>query len=478
MKKVIAFVLLAVMMFSLVSCTDKKSEDGITITWLVPGDAQKDTKLVLEEINKILEPAVGAKLDLQYISTSAYAEKMKMNMASGTPYDLCFTSAWLNNYEAAARDGGLYDITDMVSDKLRAELSDDIWKGSEVDGRLYAVPNNQMMIMQYAICFRKDLVEKYADKFDVSTVKTIKDIEPFLEIIKNNEPDLYPYNNSFSTGPFTEGIFKSPVSNTGVTIRLKTMEIVNGLEQPEVVEAENLIRSWFKKGYIRSDYASAGGDGGSGSADVKQGKYAVKLETWKPGIEAMQTGIPYVYVPIGRATKNPPTATMTAIGADSKHPEKAMEVLEFFYTNKEVYNLICYGIEGVHYTFNDEGKLTKTDNSGYIPQGDWKFGNQFNAHVSEGMPDDIWEQTQKANDEAIPLPTTGFVFNSDPVKNELAQIASVFAEYYDYVTVPESEYADFKARKKKALEQSGYKKVFDEIEKQIKVFWDENDIEY
>jgi len=478
MKRIIAVLLLTVMMLSLVSCGGEKSEDGIVITWLVPGDAQKDTKLVLDEINKIMEPELGVKLDLQFIAQSAYAEKMKMNMASGTPYDLCFTSSWLNNYNAAARDGGLYDITDMISDNLKSQLSDDIWKGSEVDGRLYAVPNNQMMIMQYCISFRKDLVEKYADKFDVSKVKKMEDIEPFLELVRDNEPDLYPYNSGYASAPFTTGLFNAPVNNTGIGIRLSTMEFVNTLEQPEVIEAENIVREWFKKGFIRSDYASAGGDGGAGSADVKQGKYAVKIDTWKPGIEAMQTGVPYVYVPIGVATKNPPTATMTAVGANSKHPEEAMKVIEFFYTNKEAYNLICYGIEGTHYNFNDEGKLVQVENSGYVPQGDWKFGNQFNAHISEGMPDDIWEQTQKANDEAIALPTTGFVFNTDPVKNELAQIASVFAEYYDFVTVPESEYADYKARKKKALQDAGYDKLFKEIEKQVREFWKANNLDY
>ncbi len=476
MKKIIALLLLAVMALSLVSCGSSDS-DGVTITWLVPGDAQKDTKMVVEEINKILEPELGVKLDLQYISTSAYGEKMKMNMASGLAYDLCFTSSWLNNYKDAARDGGLYDITDLISDNLKSQLSDAVWKGSEIDGRLYAVPNNQMMINQYAIGFRKDLAEKYADQFDIYSVKSLYDIEPFLEIIKNNEPDLYGYNNRLSVSPFTMGTFASPVSNTGITIRLDTMELVNSHEQPEVIKAEETIRSWFKKGYLRPDYASAGGDTGS-STEAIQGKYAVKVESWKPGLEAMQTGVPYKYVPIGVATMNPPIATMTGIGANSKHPEKAMEVLEFFYTNKEVYNLICYGIEGVHYNFNDEGKLVRVENSGYVPQGDWKFGNQFNAYVSEGMPDDIWEQTQKANDEAIQLPTTGFKFNTDPVKNELAQIASVYAEYADYVTIPDSEYAQFKQKKLKALEQSGYDKVFKEIEKQIKAFWDANDIEY
>lgn len=478
MKRIIALLLLAVMALSLVSCGSSDKEDGIVITWLVPGDAQKDTKLVVDEINKIMKEEIGVTIDLQFIAQSAYAEKMKMNMASGMAFDLCYTSSWLNDYNAAARDGGLYDMTDLINDNVRSFFPEDIWKGSEIDGRIYAVPNNQMMIMQYCISFREDLVEKYKDQFDVTKVTKMADIEPFLKLVRDNEPDLYPYNSGLSTGPWTEGIFKSPVSNTGVTIRLATNEFVNSLKQPEVLEAQDMIRDWYKKGYIRQDYASAGGDGGAASADVKQGKYAVKIDTWKPGIEALQTGVRYVYVPIGRATKNPPTATMTAIGANSKHPEEAMKVIEFINTNKEAYNLICYGIKDKHYKLNKEGKLVQIPNSGYTPQGDWKFGNQFNAYVSEGMPDDIWEQTQKANDEALALPTTGFVFNTDPVKTELASIASVFAEYSDFVTLTDKEYEDFLKKREKALKDAGYEKVFKEIEKQMKKYWKDNNMKF
>ena len=469
MKKIIALLLLVVMALSLVSCGGSE-DDGIVITWLVPGDAQKDTKLVVEEINKILEPELGVKLDLQYIAQSAYGEKMKMNMASGMDYDICFTSAWLNIYEAAARDGGLYDITDLISDDLRAVLDEADWEAAKVDGRIYAVPNNQIMTKQYAIGFREDLVEKYKDQFDINSVKEIKDIEPFLEIVKKNEPTLFGYNNAFSTSVFTQGIFATPVDNTGVTVRMETGEIVRSHEQTETIEAQNLIREWYKKGYIRQVYA-AGGDGGPASAEVQQGKYAVKFEQWKPGLEQLQTGVRYKFVPIGNPVRIPPTNTMTAVGANSKHPEEAMKVIEFFNTNKEVYNLISYGIEGKHYDFNDEGKMVIKENTGYTPQGDWKFGCQFNAYITEGMPDDVWEQTKKVNAEAIVPPTQGFVFNSDPVKNELAQIASVYAEYVDYVTIPEKEYASWCAKKEKALMEAGYEKVYKEIEKQLKEYW-------
>ena len=72
MKKIITLLLLAIMALSLVSCGSSEGGDGVTVTWLVPGDAQKDTNLVVDEINKIMEeltadgtlPALAAKYEL------------------------------------------------------------------------------------------------------------------------------------------------------------------------------------------------------------------------------------------------------------------------------------------------------------------------------------------------------------------------------------------------------------------------------
>ena len=467
MKKIVSLVLIVVMAMSFASCGKNGSDEVVTLTWLAPGEAQPDHEIVMEKLNEILEAKIGVKLDLQLIPNSAYGQKMKMNMASGTPFDLCFTSNWLNPYSEAATDGGLYDITDLMDDEVKAFFSDDTWNASRVGGRIYAVPNNQVMFMQYAIGVQKSLLEKY--NFDITKVKEVTDIEPFLEIIKKNEPELYAYNNSQGTKPFVYHILQDAVTNTGVGIRYKNGNIVKNHEQPEVIAANEKIREWYKKGYIRSDYASAGGDGSASSAEVRQGKYATFICTWKPGLEQLSNiGVDYVYAPLGVPVKGSPTAAMTAIGANCKNPEKAMELIKFINTDVEAFNLLCYGIEGTHYTKDADGFIELKADSRYVPQGDWKFGNQFNAYLTKGLPADIWEETQKLNDEALTLPTTGFVFDTEPVKKELAQLASVYQEYYNSVTV--EDYDKFLKNRLSAMKTSGYDKVFKEIKSQYDEF--------
>ena len=48
---------------------------------------------------------------------------------------------------------------------------------------------------------RKDLLQKY--NFDLQSIQTVEDVEPFLQTIKENEPSLYPYRSLWSTSPWT-----------------------------------------------------------------------------------------------------------------------------------------------------------------------------------------------------------------------------------------------------------------------------------
>lgn len=466
LKKLLLVLMACVMLFSCAACgNNNEPQETVTLKWLVPGDEQPDTAKVLEEVNKILEPEIGVKLDLQFIATGSYSEKMKMDMAAGGDFDLCFTANWLNTYVTGARNGGFYDVTDLIDKELRATMDDKVWEASKVDGKIYAVPNNQVMFSQLAVGVRKDLAEKY--NLDLGAIKHIEDIEPFLETIKNNEEGVYPYNASTFVSPWVNDYVGKVNPAQWIGYRYDTNEVVIYNDQPEVQAAMAKLREWYKKGYIRSDFASAGGD--TNATDINQGKYAVKIETWKPGMDYFDAegNVPYVWQPIGKTLFGTPTATMTAISATCKYPEKAMELIKVMNTNKEVYNLICYGIEGTHYTLDAENKVVLTEPSGYVPQGDWKFGSQFNAMLSAGMDDNVWEETERLNREAIATPISDFTFNSSTVRVENSQVAATNVEYSFTTWLTAKDSDTFLAQRTKAMEASGSKTVFEEAKKQI-----------
>lgn len=462
----------------LAGCGDAKKGGGgknPTLTWFVPIQEQEDSKIVLEEANKIVEKEIGAKLDMKFIDTGAYSERMKMNMASGNDYDLCFTSHWLNVFVTAVDNGSLYDITDLVSDKLKDTMPEYAWNAAKMGGRLYAVPNQQVMTNPLCVQAQKSLLEKY--NFDWSSVKKIEDIEPFLKLIKENEPSYIPYRTRWGVEPWmcpkyatTGGVgsINVVISKDGdgkkFILKTETEEYKNGIKT---------LRDWYKKGYIRSDVASVGDD----TAEYNAGKYAVGISSWAPGQEANDAakGLEWEYARLHEPfmQMSGPRAAMTAVGANSKNPELAVKFIELVNTNKELYNMLCYGIEGTHYTLNDDGKFKDVEGSKYQPKTDWALGNQFNALIREGMPDTVWEDTKRMNDEAIVSPIFGFEENVENYKSEISQIQSVGSEYNEGINyqMSDAEFEKFYDEYLEKLNVAGQQKVLKELQSQLDEFW-------
>ena len=70
-----------------------------------------------------------------------------------------------------------------------------------------------------------------------------------------------------------------------------------------------------------------------------------------------QNGYISVDAPAGIAhlTTGGITATMQAINRNSKNPERAMMLLELLNTDKDLYNLLNFGIKDKHYKIDADG---------------------------------------------------------------------------------------------------------------------------
>lgn len=476
-KRLLAVTLAGVMALSAAGCNSvgKGKDDEIpTLTWVVPGEAQADIMSVMEEANKITEKEIGAKLDMQFVEDSSFAEKMKLNMSANADIDLYFTG-WNNSYTNAVKNGGLMDITDLVekTDGLKEALPDYIWEMAKIDGKIYGVPNLQIVAAAASVTVLDDIAAKY--DFDFSNVKTIDDIEPYLEMVKNGEPGIYPYRPSTGVDPWYankwEAVASYIVLPKGAT---DTSELKYLYDTEEFKHGAKQLWNWYQKGYIRKDALSIGDD----TADYQNGKYAVSPGVWKPGAEVEQKKIigkdsTFIKLEKPYMTKGKGLSTMISVGANCKHPEKAVEFIKLINTNKELYNLICYGIEGKHYTM-ENNRVKVISGSGYDNLGQcWKFGNTFNAKLMEGQDDNVWEETRKVNEEAEKSSLLGFVFDNTNVKTYLSNISTIISEYNAIdkgVKDPDTYMDEYISR----LKEAGIEKVYDEVKKQLDEYFAKN----
>jgi putative aldouronate transport system substrate-binding protein len=170
--------------------------------------------------------------------------------------------------------------------------------------------------------------------------------------------------------------------------------------------------------------------------ELMAGRHAVNfVGTMKPGNDTMEKirhgGRDVISVPLSSSwqTTSGITATLSAISRTSAHPDKAVQFLNLVNTDKYLYNLITQGIEGKHYTKIDANFIRPIPNSGYAPNADWMYGNQFLAYFKEGQNISDWDDTMTMNRSAKPSPALGFAFDSVPVQTELASVSAVVKEY-------------------------------------------------
>ena len=466
LKKAISVLLCATAVMSVASCGKDKTEEIPTLTWYVVGDKQEDTASVMAEVNKITEEKIGAKLDIQFIDAAAFQQRMSMLMASGDPFDLCFTG-YTNVYNQAAENGGLLELDELLETvpDLKKSIPDDMWEASRYDGKIYAVPNNQIQGIVYAYELRKELLDKY--NIDASKMEYPEDIEPYLQAVKDNEPNLIPYRGNYGAWPWTGKKWEA-LENGLLYMNKETGEILPPCDVPEVKQSAKTRNKWFNQGFYRPDALTVGND----SADYNAGRYATSDTSWKPGAEANvknQRGWDIEFVKLNERYKNVGycCSTMIGIGRNSQYPEKAMKFIELVNLDKELYNLICFGIQGKHYNLDENGQVEYIDGSGYAPKADWKFGNQLNAYTLKGQPLDVWEETQRENDSAIVSRLNGFALD----KSEFQRIANEYntanSTNKSTLNVPVDKFEEqWEANRQAELKNGAYKLV-DNINAQI-----------
>ncbi len=462
-------------------CGNGGTEEGGELVWIQLGDKPADHDLVMAEANKIIQEELGVTLDIQYIDSASFKNKIQLKMASGEPYDLCFTG-YANNYQTAVEMGGLYDITELVEEVgLNEVVADHYLDAAKIHGRIYAIPNVQVMSHPTTIAIETALAEEAGIDVDALSqarceMDSFEDFKAWMDgmdevhaKIKAARPDKY------TMLPFTyeSGLWETLLNNVVLMTYDGSNKLVLDYETEEYQYANKKVREWYNAGYIRKDVASLTNEGIT--AESKK-TYCLNNASWKPGqeISDLQTyGTPqshiFMHSPyMGMAT---PVATMIGVGANTKNPKKAVEFIKLINSNEELFNLICFGIEGTHYTKNEDGTVKEVEGSGYagVATGAWKYGNQFNAHVIEGQPVDVWEQTEKMNEESIKSPMLGFVIDTSMIATEIGNMSNVVAEYSAKrkgTADPEEWYDEFCEK----MDKAGAHKVLEELQRQYDEF--------
>lgn len=449
--------------------------EPVVLNWYYIGEEHPDAQAVFAEANKIIKDKINATVNFNILGWGDYEKKMQLKVAAKEEFDIAFTSDWSFSYYNNVTKGAFLPLDDLIAQyapQTKEMIPANIWDGTKINGKIYGIPNYQVSFRQPAFIYKKELVDKYNLKDQIMNVKQMSDLTPIFEVIHKNEPEIIPSNiypnwNRYDVHDASNYLDQVGPFPVDVDASLKVVAPSDAAYTEKTLADYKLAKEWHDKGYFHKDLGIAK----DFNAELQAGKFFLNEDVFKPGVEAdMKARFGYeVYaVPMGAAmlSTGSITATLSAISKTSKNPERAAMLLELMNTDKELYNMIVFGLEGEHYTKTGDDRIEIVQDTKYAGYA-WMMGSQFNAYKLPGQDDDVWEQTKLLNASAYKAPTLGFYLDPEPLKTMAADLTNAISlkQAFSYGIIDDYE-AKYKEMQEK-MEKAGLAEYIAAVQKQI-----------
>ena len=498
---------------TLAGCTAGSQDDPskpTEITMLVLGNKPTNGRLeaMLEKLNENLAEQANATLDLFYVEWADWQTQYNLQLLSGDDnVDLITTATdWLFAWENAEKGAFLPLTEEMLQEhapKTWEQVdADGDWELTKLDGSIYFIPeDNYTQYTNHGFFYRGDWATEAG--FPGGEITDFEDFTTYFQWIKDNKPDVYPWdvvgaNESALTGylqghtdlqtiqQVTAGNyfpFQTPESDP---------ESVTSwyMEGDELIEAAELAKEWNDIGVWREDALNYDGDtreamyAGLTGTDQHHtqtfiGQIVYNMTEKQPGSDPRMF---HWGQENGNFFKDIKTHGAMAVSANSKHPEKALEVYDLLRNDQEDYELLNFGIEGTDYVMTDDGKLGYPE--GYDPSTDALGSNFWGGRMDEFEPARVTDAPNKEEiyDElaavAKDYPYSTFVVDKTPLDSTLAAVSGVLSEY-----IPQLQYGKFDdpaaavAEMRQKLSDVGFEDARAELERQIQAWADEGGLD-
>ena len=312
-----------------------------------------------------------------------------------------------DNYYELATNGKLASIDTQLNNEakaLKSSIHSTLFTAAKVGNKTYGVPVNNAIGEYTYLVFDKELLAKYGK--DPNTLKSVEDLQDYLEEIKQNEPDVVPLKNAKVA---TDLNF---LSNEGfpalINVNGETRDVVNAYSNAKFKNYFAMIARYQALGYLANNVATA-----EEAEETDDTRYAVRIETGNiDSISAnlKDTGYEYDFSLYSAPLATNET-TIDNIFCVSKYVVSneltdVMKIMTAINTDAPLMNLLTYGVENENYVLDDEGQVERLNDSYIINPN--HAGNCFITYTLKGENPEKWNNDIKQNQDAIVSPSLGF----------------------------------------------------------------------
>lgn len=462
------------------------TSEHVDLKMYLIGDRTPDFDEVYGEINKILEEKLNCSLSVDFLSWGEHDTKYSLLFSSQEDFDLIFTASSWCHYEQTVALGGFYpmseDFIKTYAPDIWKVVPEMAWEQAKINGQIYMVPNYQNEFGQDVMAVRGDLLKKYG----------MEDITSWDELMAFYKACAKDGIYASQGGPWYQYFQGLGLSITGGAPKSGELVLYNA-QNPEDLSFTYVVDSKAFHDYCVQMKELA--DAGCWSRDVlnSNDERQTGLLTGRTAGMIWNLGSCQIY---GKQANNEhpewdvtivdPVASQpkkvnsyinngVAINAYSQKKERAMMVLNEFYTNPEVYDLAMLGIQGKHWEAvgEDQYKVIDESNYGVNSNCNWGWNNKEitrKEFIENRTPlDDKHDALlEKFNSNIKPEHVyDGFNFDPTNVSTQFAAVEAALGNYYDPLINGLVDDVDKTIEEMKAaLDSAGMQAILDEMEKQ------------
>ena len=400
---------------------------------------------VEEAINAITREKIGVEVELMPIAIWDYSSTVSRGLQGNDKIDVFQT---LGDFNVAVSTGMALDITDMIdtcAPETKEIVGEDWLAACSFKGGVYGIPTMKPIALTPMVVYRKDIAEELG--LDFSNVNTPADLTDLLMKVKEAYPDMTPVAavNAGNIGlqltvPNTDYLSDDYYTPKGVIMN-DELNVINFYATDAFRDVCNLARTWYQEGLVMKDAATTASTAAeliaTGNYFCYIASYSYPEEDTAASISTQAGNLPLGAKIIGSAFLDTTAinALTWCVSSTSKVKESALKFLNLTFSDKEIINLLIYGIEGRDYVKLDDGTVNYPEGQdpGTVPYtaqlSCGTLGNFFLMYPMQGTDPASLDWELEQNKPAKTSAAMGFTFDNTSVKAQYTAVANVISQY-------------------------------------------------
>ncbi|PKM94118.1 MAG: hypothetical protein CVU84_11700 [Firmicutes bacterium HGW-Firmicutes-1] len=351
-----------------------KLDELIPLKFYVIGERPLDFELILTKANTLLNELIGVQLTVEFMSEKDVSIDYQTIFAGGADFDLI--SVYPYHYNTFATKYAYMNLTEDMLRKCTPQLFLSELDNVRVNQMIYAVPSRAHLENSTVLLLRGDLAKEYGLK----SITTIDELEHYMQLIKNNEENIVPFDVGLSGFDLIQLLCTQPHDITiydsywiGMNQFNEENKVVWLPETSYFKEYLYTIKLWKDYSYIPDNASSKkivlNDSFREGSSAIAIGN-VFDMENLKREVLNIHPEYEPIIVTMGdKKLKNyyEPIHNGIAIKNGSQYAAKSLMFVEQLRTNETLFQLLNYGIEGIHYSISQDGFYIPTVDSYKYP---------------------------------------------------------------------------------------------------------------